>query len=198
VQIIHKVNKTKKASISELVSALNPFGFPSSFRGNSFQNSDDDLRIYSSEGIGYVQKNNLNLGKDLAMTYKVMISKTISEHAGEPSKDGKFKVLSTVRMLVPGEICTFSYIILGPCSNENEALNLKDYICTKFVRFLLLQAISSINISKEKFIFVPMQDFTEPWTDEKLYKKYGLTPDEIAFIESMIRPMDASAEQDDE
>jgi site-specific DNA-methyltransferase (adenine-specific) len=55
---------------------------------------------------------------------------------------------------------------------------------------LLLQAISSIHITKDKFVFVPMQDFSEPWTDEKLYKKYGLTQDEIAFIESMIRPME--------
>jgi site-specific DNA-methyltransferase (adenine-specific) len=40
------------------------------------------------------------------------------------------------------------------------------------------------------YSFVPLQDFSEPWTDEKLYKKYGLTDEEIAFIESMIRPME--------
>jgi site-specific DNA-methyltransferase (adenine-specific) len=38
--------------------------------------------------------------------------------------------------------------------------------------------------------FVPMQDFSKPWTDEELYKKYNLTADEIAFIESMIKPME--------
>ena len=38
--------------------------------------------------------------------------------------------------------------------------------------------------------FVPLQDFSHPWTDEMLYKKYGLDKDEIAFIESMIRPME--------
>jgi site-specific DNA-methyltransferase (adenine-specific) len=41
---------------------------------------------------------------------------------------------------------------------------------------------------------VPMQDFNETWTDEKLYKKYGLSQEEIDFIESMIRPMDSSDE----
>jgi site-specific DNA-methyltransferase (adenine-specific) len=46
------------------------------------------------------------------------------------------------------------------------------------------------------YALVPMQDFTEPWTDEKLYKKYGLTEEEIAFIESMIRPMEISQNQD--
>ena len=39
------------------------------------------------------------------------------------------------------------------------------------------------------YTFVPVQDFSKPWTDEELYKKYGLTDDEIAFIDSMIRPM---------
>ena len=64
------------------------------------------------------------------------------------------------------------------------------YLKTKFVRFLLLQAISSINLSKDKFQFIPLQDFSKSWTDEELYKKYNLTEEEIAFIESMIRPMD--------
>jgi site-specific DNA-methyltransferase (adenine-specific) len=45
---------------------------------------------------------------------------------------------------------------------------------------------------KKVYSFVPMQDFSEEWTDEKLYKKYGFSKDEIAFIESMIRPMDLS------
>lgn len=62
------------------------------------------------------------------------------------------------------------------------------YMKTKF--FLLLQALTSINISKDKFSFVPMQDFSKSWTDEELYVKYGLTDEEIAFIESMIRPME--------
>ena len=64
------------------------------------------------------------------------------------------------------------------------------YMKTSLFRFLLLQAVTSINLSKEKFQFVPLQDFSHPWTDEMLYEKYGLTQDEIAFIESMIRPME--------
>ena len=46
------------------------------------------------------------------------------------------------------------------------------------------------NISRGSYQFVPLQDFSHPWTDEMLYKKYGLTDEEIAFIESMIRPME--------
>ncbi len=64
------------------------------------------------------------------------------------------------------------------------------YLKSKFSRFLILMALSSIHISKTTFSFVPIQDFSKPWTDEELYTKYGLTDEEIAFIESMIKPME--------
>ena len=64
----------------------------------------------------------------------------------------------------------------------------------------MLQTISSIHITKGNFAFVPLQDFTEnsdiDWSkpvadiDQQLYKKYGLTPDEIKFIETHVKEMD--------
>ena len=61
---------------------------------------------------------------------------------------------------------------------------------TKFVRFLMLQALTSIMISQSSFQFVPLQDFSRPWTDADLYAKYKLTEDEISYIEKLIKPMD--------
>ena len=55
---------------------------------------------------------------------------------------------------------------------------------------LVLLKKNTQNAPKGVYQFVPMQDFTKPWTDEELYKKYNLTEEEIAFIESMIKPMD--------
>ena len=49
---------------------------------------------------------------------------------------------------------------------------------------------SSQHAASQVYSFVPIQDFSHPWTDEMLYKKYGLDDDEIAFIDSMIRPME--------
>ncbi|MDI3524645.1 Eco57I restriction-modification methylase domain-containing protein [Kosmotoga sp.] len=195
VGIIKKVQVKQEPSISSLVSPINPFGFPRSYRGSAVNDTENMFRLHSSKGISYVPREKLVQGIDLAQKYKVMVSQTISEHAGEPSKDGKFKVLSTVKVLEPGEICTFSYITIGSFDTELEALNLRGYLFTKFARFLILQAVSSINLSKEKFMFLPIQDFTKRWTDEKLYKKYGLTSEEIAFIESMIRPMETNGDE---
>ena len=119
--------------------------------------------------------------------YHIMMSKVTSEHAGEPSKDGTFKVISKMQVLKPEEICTFSYFLVGNFDTEAEAQNCLEYLATKFARFLLLLAVSSINISKDKFRFVPMQDFTRKWTDEDLYEKYQLTVEEKTFIDTMIR-----------
>ena len=74
--------------------------------------------------------------------------------------------------------------------SESEANNLYNYIKTRFVRFLVATKTSTQSTPPDAFQFVPLQDFSHPWTDEMLYKKYGLTDEEIAFIESMIRPME--------
>ena len=93
-------------------------------------------------------------------------------------------------VLPPNNVCTETYLIIDAFEEKVLAENCCTYLRTMFVRFLLLQALSSIHITKNVFQFVPLQDFSHPWTDEMLYKKYGLTQKEIAFIESMIRPME--------
>ena len=98
--------------------------------------------------------------------------------------------MTTPRLLSPNEINTESYITLGLFDTEDEANGLINYLKCKLPRFLLRQAISSVNINREVFKFVPIVNFTHYWTDEELYAKYGLTDEEINFIESMIKPME--------
>lgn len=68
------------------------------------------------------------------------------------------------------------------------------YIATKFFRFMVLLKKISQHAPKSTYQFVPLQDFSKPWTDSELYEKYNLTDEEINFIESMIRPMDLGGE----
>ena len=181
--ILKKVALLKEKTVSDVVGSRNPFGFPSSARGGA----KGEITLYSSKGTGKVSRAEVHSGKDNIDKYKVMISKVTSEHAGEPDKSGMFTVVSTTKVLKPLEVCTDSYLLAYTSKNEKESQNFAKYICTKFFRFLLLQAVSSINLSKDKFSFIPMQDFNEEWTDERLYKKYALSEDEILFIEQMIR-----------
>ncbi|MDP4279316.1 MAG: Eco57I restriction-modification methylase domain-containing protein [Dehalococcoides mccartyi] len=189
LSIVHKA--MHEPSISSLISTRNPFGIPSNGRGlkEATQNS---YKLFSRDDITYIKKSELEKNEELANNYKVMISRFSAEHAGEPDKDGMVKVLSRTMVMEPGEICTDTYIVGGNFKSRMEAENFVSYLKTKFVRFLLLQGIASISITKEKFCFIPTQDFSLTWTDEELYTKYGLTDDEISFIESMIKPMDLS------
>jgi site-specific DNA-methyltransferase (adenine-specific) len=78
----------------------------------------------------------------------------------------------------------------GPYKSEQEARNVVSYIKTKFFHFLLGLRKNTQHTTKKTYKFIPIQDFSQEWTDEKLYKKYNLTKKEIDFIESMIRPME--------
>ena len=64
------------------------------------------------------------------------------------------------------------------------------YIRTKFFHFMLNIKKNTQDAMRGVYQFVPQQDFDEEWTDEKLYRKYGLTAEEIAYIEKMVRPME--------
>ena len=189
IPIIHKVLSLGEKNFCNEISPISPFGLPRNTTG--FKNpSANYLRLHSSHGIFYLDKSSITKGYEWLGKYKILLSQAGAEHALEPSKDGMFRVLSTMRLLEPNDICTHSYILVGKFEVRNEAENAERYLRTKFVRFLILQYISSINISRSVFEFVPLQDFTRPWTDADLYAKYGLTDEEIQFIESMIKPME--------
>ena len=191
VNIIHSVFSKTEKSLENLVSAISPFGLSTKIRGTTERKESTDLVLYSSAGKSYINCDKVLKGSEYINGYKVLISQTSAEHAGEPGKDGSFRILtSSMRVLKPREVCTHSYLIAGLFSTENEAENLLRYLKTKFVRFLILQSLSSIHLTKSTFSFVPMQDFSKPWTDAELYEKYALTKEEIAFIESMIKPME--------
>ncbi len=187
IGVIHKIYNFTDNFLSKMVSPINFFNIASSERGTN--KNENSLVLYHSKGKGFIDRKNI-YNSAYIKKYKVIISRTISEHAGEHGRDGKFKVLAKTMVLKPNEVCTHSYLIIGLFDSEFEANNLKTYLHSKFARFLILQTISGIDLSKERFMFVPMQDFSQPWTDEKLYKKYDLTQEEIDFIESMIKPME--------
>jgi hypothetical protein len=122
-------------------------------------------------------------------------SKTSHDHAEQPDNEGKRRVLSRLEILTPKYVYTQSYILLGAFKTRTEAKNCISYASTCFLRFLVSLLSFSQGITRERFVCVLMQDFSVPWTDEKLYKKYGLTQDEITFIESMIRPMEINQKE---
>jgi len=190
LDIIHKVQTKTKKYMNDIVYSRNPFGFVSSERGYE-KNSTNTLRLYSSGGIGYVSADSVTKNKDIVSKYKVYIGKVNPDRGGvNNAKDGKMNVITKINVISPFELITETYLLLGVFESKLEAINCASFYRTKFVRVLISLTLTSMNITKENFQFVPQQDFSKSWTDEELYKKYNLTDDEIAFIESMIRPME--------
>ena len=185
--------------LSDLVFARNPFNLDSSIRGKSESDEDTDIKVYSSKGIGYLRYNDIATNQNLIGKYKVLMGKVLSGHLGETNEEGQVKVIATLQVASPKEVSTDSYLVIGEFYSRIQANNLMLYLRTRFLRFLLLQSLVSMNISRNNFRFVPLQDFTDKsdidWKksvseiDQQLYTKYGLSEDEISFIESMIKPM---------
>ena len=173
----------------DLVYSSKPFGFRSFEKGEKTK-KEGMLSLLGSKGTSYVNKTEVTANIDLIDDWKVIMSKTSAEHAGQSDKDGRKRILSRVEILAPGTICSESYLLVYTCKRKEEAENVVSYMKTQFFRFLLSSVLLTQNIAKDKFCFIPVQDFTRSWTDNDLYEKYNLSEEEIAFIDSLIRPID--------
>lgn len=200
VSIVRKIFNKNEKCFDGIISPLMPFGLSTNYRGRKEKSEKDDLLLYASDGTSYISRSEISKGIELIDKYKVLMSKTSAEHAGEPNKDGTFRVFtSSMKVINPKEVCTHSYFIIGNFDDKKEAENVLAYLQTRFVRFLVLLSLSAINLSKLVFSFVPLQDFTAtsdidwnkpiPDIDKQLYKKYTLSAEEISFIESKVREM---------
>ena len=190
IGIIHKVIKDDN-KLADITSGLMPFGLSTSYRGQKERDAVHCYPLHASNGVTYIARDEFSKGEEYLNGYKILISKTSAEHAGEPGKDGMFRIIpSSMKVLTPTEVCTHSYFLIGPFENKSNAENALTYMKTRFVRFLMLLSMSGFGLSKQVMGFVPSQDFSKSWTDKELYKKYNLTREEIEFIESMIRKIE--------
>jgi len=186
IGIIHKVRQKSSTYLDAIVSSRMFFGLVSSIKPEK----KGDLILISSTGRGKISSEKVTNGVELINKWKVLISKASNDHGGQPDKEGKRRIFSRVEVMSPKTVCTESYLVAGSYETKNEAENMVDFLKTKFCRFLVSTILLTQNITKSKFIFVPDLSMKERWTDEKLYKKFNLTKEEIGFIESIIRPME--------
>ena len=189
VSILRNIRDKKEASLKSKVKSYSYFAIRSFERGIEKPISKNDVLLLSSAGKGFYPISKITDRDNILGKYKVIITYAMSG-GNKPSSDGNYQIISSLQVLAPNEVCTETYLVLDVFENRKDAENMVSYVKTKFFRFLMLQTLSSIHITKENFSFVPLQDFSKPWTDEELYKKYDLSKDEIDFIESMIKPME--------
>lgn len=184
ISILEKIKQFQESSFIQLVSSRKPFGIATNEKIDT-EKGINGIKIYAYPKNGYIESSKVSANKQSVYKPKVLISYAYGER-------GNFPYLVIGKPFI-GEVnscCSETYLMIGPFDTTNECENVMSYIHTKFFRFLVLLRKNTQHATSKVYQFVPLQDFSHPWTDEMLYKKYSLTEDEIAFIESMIRPME--------
>lgn len=148
--------------------------------------------IYQNGGTGYTPRASITTGTELVDKWKVFISYAAP---GTGNKDTyPHRIISTPFVGEPGSISSETYLCIGPFESNEEAESVLSYLSCRLTRLLILLHKPSQHVTRKVYTFVPTQDWTQKWTDEALYEKYGITKDEIAFIEKVVRPMELSDE----
>lgn len=185
IPILRKISALKEKSFMEHVSSQKPFGLATTFRNIKTKPFEGSIKFISYKIEGYLLREQVTENHDLIDKYKIYMSQAYGERistsfwvTGKPSFGDK------------GTCCSETYLVVGPYPSKIVTENVMSYIRTRFFRFFVLLLKNTQHAPKKVYALVPIQDFNEPLTDEILYKKYSLTNEEIAFIESMVRPME--------
>lgn len=187
VPIIRKVTAHKERRMSDQVSSRKPFGLATDVRPEESGN----LILRWEKGEGPYPRKKVSIGTEMIDKWKVITSYVGYDHAGNPGKDGRRRVLSRIDILPPGTICTETYLVIGSYGTKEEATNLVAYMKTRFFRFLVAQFMYSHHLTKSAYGLVPVLDMKTKWSDAQLAERYDLTEPELAFIASKIRPFES-------
>lgn len=188
--IIQKVISNSSGFMDKYISPLTPFGLPSTEKGSLIKTSESQVGWWvtgndtKGGAMNYIERYEIQKNQDYIDRHKVFITKANDNMLNFP-----YKVLNKPFYGEPNTACNGSFLVVGPFENKDICENVISYMCTKFFRFCMQQRKYSQNTSQDTYKFVPIQDFSHPWTDEMLYAKYNLTEEEIEYIESTIKPM---------
>lgn len=192
IGILNKVSSYKESTFDSIVSTRNPFGITENVE-NILSTNLSNLRILcrrnaKREVLPVRNSYTIIKGKEYVGKYKLFVSKADGA-AGQIGNPIPARIIGKAEIGEKDMICSETFLVVGPFETKDIAIRVSSYMQTKFFR-ILVGIRKNKNMTHKTYSYVPLQDFSKPWTDEELYKKYGLTEEEIAFIESMIRPME--------
>ena len=191
LEILRKVRSRKEPSIVEVLSADKEFGLTSNFADYKHSPFPSAVPLYVYQRgqrlVGWIKRSKITKSSHLIDAWKVMIPA-----AGFESQILPTLVLSSIRRAPNPSACTQTYLFLS-ASSEAEADSMESYVASRFFRFLVWLRKVSQHATRATYSWVPQQAWDRLWTDEELFKKYGLTKKEIAYIEGIIRPMTENA-----
>jgi site-specific DNA-methyltransferase (adenine-specific) len=193
IGILRKVLLAKQKSVLELVSGDTPFGIATNFDDWSKNELSGRVNLHLIERgkrtTGWVKRTRIEKNTTLIDSWKVLVPKAYGAGEGFPHQ-----ILGKEIVAAPPSVCTQSFLVVGPFSSKKAAVSFSSYYHTRFFRFLVsLRKISQYAL-RSTYTWVPQQTWDRNWTDDELYKTYKLNKEEIAYIESMIRPMELDNE----
>ena len=190
--ILRRILDAGEASIVDILSVDKEFGWTSNFHGfHEKQRRNDVALYYHQKGkrlIGWIEREAIKKSPHLIDTWKVMIPQAFGERGARPAK-----VLGGSFIAPSPSVCTQTYLFFY-VSSKKKAESLNSYVRTRFFRFLVSLRKITQHATRSTYTWVPQQTWDRVWTDAALYTKYNLTKQDIAFIESMVRPMEAADE----
>jgi len=170
-----------------LVSSLRPFGLRTYFQGQKTKKKGDVV-VYQNGGTAYYPRANVSTGKELINSWKIYIGRAAP---GTGNKDTyPHRIISTPFVGEPGSISSETYLCIGPFATKEQAESALTYLSCRLTRLLILLHKPSADTTRRVYKFVPTQDWNQTWADVALYKKYGISEEEQAFIEKIVRPME--------
>lgn len=186
VPILKKVLEHREETIEHQISSRKPFGFATNFKGmSSAHGLAMPVMLFANQEKRYVDRNEITVNPEWVDKWKVLMTRVQGTSAAVETM-----FLSRPIVAEPGTACTETYIVAGVFDSLEEAESLASYLRSRFVRFLVSLRKSTQDAPRHVYSFVPVQSWDHEWMDEELYKKYDLTNEEIAFIESIVRPME--------
>jgi len=175
-----------------LVSSRKPFGLETKFKGRAKKQSDADLMVYQNGGTSFTPRSSITTGTGLIDVHKIFVGYAAP---GTGNRDTyPHRIISTPFLAGPGTISSETYLCIGPFETKGEAESALSYMACRLTRLLILLHKSSQHVTRGVYAFVPVQDWTRTWTDAALYAHYGLSEEEIAFIEKIVRPMGSESD----
>lgn len=189
VPILEKVRAKGEPTLDGRVSSRKPFGLATNFHGKTTARGlRDPVQLFGSRKVSWIERSELPLNDAWVDDWKVLMTAVQGTSAAVETK-----FLSKPILAAPGTACTETYLVAGRFDNEEEASRYVQYLRTRFVRFLVSLRKSTQHATRDVYAFVPDIPMDRVWTDALLYERYGLTSEEVAFIESQVAEHDDSA-----
>ncbi|WP_438352328.1 Eco57I restriction-modification methylase domain-containing protein [Microbacterium sp. CJ88] len=177
-------------ALTAKVSGRKAFGYATTDRGAPTDAGiTDPITLVSSGGQGFVARAEVSMNAHWIDKWKATVSRA-APAGGRPDKQGRYYGLSSIRVTPPGYVTTEAYPVVSVFDSEAEAEFMCAYLKSRFVRFLLSLRAANQSVTRSSFAFVPELPMDRVWDDEALYEKYGISPEERTYIESLVRPMD--------